>query len=142
MRLATKTRFRARRLQFARHWPAVGLLLVSMLVGHDALMTAEAGHLAVPGQGMVSQLYYDGQGALDHGSIRHPQDRHQSHPEKDCGVNANAGAFQGSRFEIQIVLNVSVNSALPTLNEPRDGTVFEPGSPPSVRRALLQVYRI
>lgn len=131
---------------YSLRWPLVGILLLLVLFGHDALMTTEvkAGQFVVlPGTLTIDDtLDYDTDHVVDERSTSPTPDRHSSHPDTDCGVNANIASLQGSSFSTQVVLPTVVIADLPVPTGSGARVTFEPITPSSVRRALLQIYLI
>lgn len=128
----------------SRRWPLVGMLLMLVLFGHDALMAreADAGQPVLPGILAIDTRDHATDGAVEKGSTSSTPDQHLSHLDTDCGVNANIATLQGSGFSTQFVLPAVVVADLPVAPGSDAGTTLEPVTPPSVRRALLQVYLI
>lgn len=144
MGLTTTARFRRHHPLLARKWPLVGMLLVLTLFGHDAMMTAEAKAESLPSLGNVAlpTLDHRNDTAPDLSAPHHFRTQHQSHPDVDCGVNANVAALQSNSFSAQLLPTALAESASLMSIGLRDDSSSERTTSPSVRRALLQVYRI
>lgn len=125
-------------------WPLVGMLLMLVLFGHDALMAseAEAGQLVLPGTLAIDTRDHTADRAVQEGGASSAPDQHHPHPDTDCGVNANVATFQGSGFSTQVMAPAVAVADLPVSAGTGASTASEPITPPSVRRALLQVYLI
>lgn len=144
MGLPTPARFRRHNPQRAHKWPLVGILLMLTLFGHDAMMTAEVkvGYLASLGNVVIPTLDHRDDTASDERIPDPSRTQHQSHPDVDCGVNANVATLQSNSFGPQLVPTAIAESSSLTSLGFSDDFSSEPTTPPSVRRALLQVYRI
>ncbi len=125
-------------------WPLLGLLLVAMFLGHDAVMAAES--VAVP-------LHVAG--TMQHGFDPHTLEDEppalQSHaPEsghaETCRVGQSALLRSADEFDRGGHVLVVVDRVIDVIGPAGvgAGTVLweEPHWPPGILRALLQVYRI
>lgn len=125
-------------------WPSVAILILLAMFGHDTLMTVEA--KPSPGRTPAELVIDlpDGHSAhAAHGGMTSPAvDPHLSHPDADCGVNANPVTLQVRVLELQ-ALPASITP--PDLSIPATPAADSPAEHvphSSVRRALLQVYLI
>lgn len=120
------------------------MLLMLALFGHDALMASEAdaGQVVQPGTRAIDTRDHVTDQAVEEGSTSSTPDQHLSHPDTDCGVNANIATLQGSGFSAQVIPPAVAVADLRVVAGTGAGTALEPITPPSVRRALLQVYLI
>jgi hypothetical protein len=130
--------------QDSLRWPLVGMLLVLVLFGHDALMTAEAraGQLVLPGTPTIDTLDHNTHQGPDKGPTSSASNSHLSHPDTDCSVNTNVATIQGSGFSPQLFPPAIAVSAPSVPTRSGADATSEPVTPPGVRRALLQVYLI
>ncbi len=144
MRLKRNSQLRKPNSLFARRWLLVGILLMLVLFGHEVLMTADAtaGQLATAGQVGFSTLDHDAQDAIHGQSLMAMPDRHRSQPDADCGVNPNIATLQGGGSSTEVIPTAIAESESPASITFGAGTGVAPSTPPNVRRALLQVYRI
>lgn len=112
------------------------MLLVLILLGHNGMLTVKAS----PDRGtIVATVTTVNSDDRDH-APSHIQ--HSSPPDVDCGISANVATLQSSGFATQLVSSALIDAAaLPSIGSNGDSSP-EPTTPPSVRRALLQVYRI
>lgn len=144
MGLATHPRFRRHRTLPAHKWQLVAVLLVLILFGHDAMMTTEAKAEHLPSLENVAlpTLDHRNDTAPEISAPHHSQTQHQSQPDVDCGVNANVVTLQSNNFGAQLLPITLVESTALMSIGLRDDSSSERTTAPSVRRALLQVYRI
>lgn len=120
------------------------MLVVLILFGHNAMLTAEAG----PDRGadVVTVTFVT---SVDHGEhtrgnreLAPAHTQHPSHMDVDCGISASVATLQSSGFPAQLTPAGLIDAVtLPSIGSSGDSSP-EPTTPPSVRRALLQVYRI
>lgn len=129
---------------YSLRWPLVGMLLMLMLLGHDALtnIEAKAGQFVLPGSLANATFDHNTDHVADDGSTSPTPDRHLAHPNTDCGVNANIATLQSSSFSTQVFPPTVAVTGPPISIGVDVRAASEPNISPSVRRALLQVYLI
>lgn len=144
MGLSTPTRFRRRQPLLAHKWQLVAALLMLTLFGHDAMMIAEskAEHLPFLGNMALPTLDHQNDTDPEISAAHHSQTQHQSHADVDCGVNANVVTPQSNSFSAQLLpTTLAESTSLMSIGLRADSS-SERTTPPSVLRALFQVYRI
>jgi len=126
-----------------RPWPRLGLLLMALILGHDALMAMEA--VAAPhGTGATMHHVADPHAAPDDTSPAHASVPAPQHPD-NCGVGLSAlprsGEDAGVDYTPSPIECVTASSA-PPLGDVAAFAWQEPHWPPGRLRALVQVYRM
>ena len=127
-------------------WPLWGVLLVLLMLGHDALMASQA--LAAPHQDRVMAHHAPTSPAGEHARPGpHDPAPLAPHPEQ-CSVGIvalvrNPDDASGSGAA-DLVLPAALVTAicLPASPGDRAATWVEPHWPPGTQRALWQVYRL
>lgn len=127
-------------------WPLLGLLLVVLMLGHDALMAVEA--MAGP-HGAGATVHHGGSGSAQDDALSSHRDPAPlpAHPEQ-CSVSMEAvvRSPDASRMAQLPLPATQVMPVIITLERApgwdRAATWQEPHWPPGRLRAVTQVYRI
>lgn len=142
---ALMTEYRGIRQIWRRQWLLLGLMLVLLMLGHDALMASEA--LTAPrDMGVIAQHVPIDSGHEDGRPAHHDSMPLPQHPEQ-CGVSIVALIRTSDTtlgFAYGAVLDVLVTVAdAPAHRWNQIAAAWEePHWPPCMLRALTQVYRI
>lgn len=138
------TEYRATQQTWRRQWPLLGLLLVVLMLGHDALMASEA--IAAPHEADAVAAHTPvSSGGEDVLPAHHDAPPLPQHPEQ-CSVGFVA--LSRSADDAAGIAHLPLPVALvmiavgPAPVWVRDAAWEEPHWPPGTLRALTQVFRI
>ena len=126
-----------------RRWLAVGLLLVAVMLGHDALMALGAPHPAVALA--ASRHHAEHRGAADAAApvASGPEPGHPGQCGVTFGADARPETGTGGSADPAPAGPPVAPAGPPVAAGPAAASVWEePRWPPGVVRAFLQVYRV
>jgi hypothetical protein len=126
-----------------RRWPLLGVLLIGLFLGHDALMAFEAmaapRMVAAASHHAARSLTIEAVATAPHDSAPAPK-----HPE-NCSVGLSALPRSGHDASVDQALSAVDHITASSAPPPGYVAAFawqEPHRPPGRLRALVQVYRI